>query len=142
MGTVDIDALLAAKREAQDEDRPDEIGIIFRGENLRLPDTPDVLTIAEATESLQTGDIAAVAPAFRALLGEESYARLKELRPGLDELQLIAQTVMELYTKVSPGESSASSASSPSTGKRSRRTSSGSTRSTSRGSSSGRRRSG
>lgn len=117
---LDLDARAAAEAE----NRPEDHAITWRGRSWPVP-----ARIPWALGRLMAS--ADVDGAMALLLGEEQWAEMTD-GADIDEVKVLYQGILEV-TGIRPGESSASSTSSPGTGARSRRTSSASTGSTSGG---------
>jgi hypothetical protein len=125
MARVDVDAMLAAKREIEDESHV----VVFRGREFTIPSAAP-FTFLEACVYGRDETTRAFL-AVRAILGDE-YEKFLEARPTVDEATKFVSVVAELWgMEENLGESPASGGSSSRTTKPSRPTSNGSTRSTS-----------
>jgi hypothetical protein len=120
---VNIDDLLAAQREAaasEGTDAPTHHTFTFRGQEFTVPATIPTLAFSESARvGGQQGDLARSMFAF---LGPDQYERLVGLVPDDDETAALQRGIVQLYG-LTPGESSASPASSPTTGEPARPTS-------------------
>jgi hypothetical protein len=111
MTTVDLDAAATARREVK-KDAPE---VKFKGETFSLPvelpyDVPEALAeVAAATERKDDNAITvAISYALTALLGDD-YAKFRELKPSMEDVQALLEGVLGEYGFASPGEAPASS---------------------------------
>lgn len=126
MARIDLDAELAAKSEAIDEDHV----IVFRGREFTIPAAAP-FTFVEATREGK-GDLERVGLAARAIVGDQ-WDDFLAARPTMEEAGDFVRHVLKLWGLGEDlGESQASGGSSGATSRRSKPTSNGSTGSTSR----------
>jgi hypothetical protein len=121
MGTLDLDALRAAREELQGGSGPTVV--LFGGEKFELPSEPPWDFALALSRGEQEG-------AFSLLFGEEGFARFLAMRPSSRDLEALIEHFDDLWPDLSGEGSSASGKSSPRTTAKPRPTSSGSTGST------------
>ncbi len=127
---IDISSAKAAEAEAKDQPHT----IVFHGTEIKLPASIDMIPI-DAIEAQEAGQVVGF---IRGLVTPEDWEAFKAHRPTMQDLELLANAIGEVYGFDGAGESSASGDSSLTTGSSSRPTSPVSTISTSADSAGGR----
>lgn len=122
MASIDLDQLRAARREGKSEG----ITVALGGEEFTLPPEIPFAVVEGASRIGEKSTLAEVSHVLIALLGEEQWGRFMKHQPSFEDVTALFQGAMTEYG-LSPGESSASEATSKSTSRRSKPTSKDST---------------